>query len=127
METNNVRLTAQTTGRRGEDAASSYLETKGWRILARRFRIRGGEIDLVAEEDGVVVFVEVKTRAAGSLDDGRGAVDHRKKKSLARAAALFLARMGLSDRPCRFDVLTVTPAGEGHRFRHHRAAFELGS
>ncbi|MFQ5671445.1 MAG: YraN family protein [Acidobacteriota bacterium] len=117
-------MTAGEMGRRGEDLAARYLERRGWRILARRFRVRGGEIDLIAEDAGQIVFVEVKTRRAGALDDGRGAVDGRKRRRLVRAAEVFLARHRAGDRHCRFDVLTVCCRGTRHRVSHFPGAFD---
>ena len=114
------------TGLLGEDAAAGYLEARGWTIRHRRFRVRGGEIDLVAERAGQIVFAEVKTRAAGALDDGRGALTRAKQRRLARAAALYLARYKLGDQPCRFDLLTVEVGkGESLRVTHLEGAFDL--
>ena len=126
MEARSRKLTAQQTGRDGEEAAARYLEERGWRILARRFRVRGGEVDLVAERNGTVAFVEVKTRSPGALDDGRGAVTRAKRWRLARAAGVYLARNGLGDCPCRFDVISVALAGGRSEIRHLPGAFEIG-
>lgn len=94
-------------GQWGEEIAARYLESHGWRILARGFRVRGGEIDLVAARDGMLAFVEVKTRRNPSRDDGRGAVHGAKQRRLTRAAGLFLARRRLEHMPCRFDVILI--------------------
>jgi len=126
LETRSRKLTAQQVGRAGEEAAARYLEECGWRILARGFRVRGGELDLVAERDGTVAFVEVKTRSPGALDDGRGAVTRAKRRRLARAAGAYLARNGLGDRPCRFDVISVALADGRPEVRHLPGAFDIG-
>ena len=76
------------TGLMGEEAAANHLQAQGWTIRHRRFRVRGGEIDLVVERGGCIVFAEVKARAAGALDDGRGAVTLSKQRRVARAAAI---------------------------------------
>jgi len=110
-------------GRQGELAAARYLEALGCRILARSFRTRLGEIDLVMEERGTLVFVEVKTRRRTAVDDGRGAVDRNKQRRLIRAAGLFLARRRMAGRPCRFDVVLVAPGSGGWAIRHLRDAF----
>ena len=112
-------------GRRGEEAAAEHLEALGYRIVTRRFRTRAGEIDLVAEEAGTLVFVEVKAR--GSLACGRPAdfVDGRKRGRLLRAAAAFLQRRGGPDRPCRFDVVEILAPPGGHlRVHLIRDAFQ---
>jgi putative endonuclease len=112
-------------GRRGEEAAARRLEALGFRILERRFRTRAGEIDLVAEEGGTLVFIEVKARA--SLAGGRPseAVDHRKRERLRRAAAVYLVLRGRPDCPCRFDVVEVLdPPGGNLRVHLIRDAFQ---
>jgi putative endonuclease len=100
-------------GRSGEAAAGSHLESLGYRILQRRYRTPAGEIDLVAEDDGTLVFVEVKTRSSLGCGRPAEAVDRRKRVRLRRAAALYLLRKR-EVRPCRFDVVEVfeTPQGE---------------
>lgn len=95
-------------GRYGEDAAAEYLRRRGFEILARNVRTALGEIDLVALDGDVVVFVEVKARrSAGGLE----AVDARKQRRLSRLALAFLARAGWLERPARFDVVAVEPGG----------------
>lgn len=95
-------------GQRGEDAAAEYLRRRGFEILARNVRTPLGEIDLVALDDEVVVFVEVKARrGAGGLE----AVDLRKQRKLSRLAMAFLSRAGWSSRRARFDVVAVDSAG----------------
>ena len=125
MEANPNLLRSQNFGLQGEEIAARYLESRGWKILHRRFRVRGGEIDLVAEFEGTIIFVEVKSRAASSLDDGRGAVDRNKRRCLARAAGIYLARHGHGERPCRFDIVTVVSRQEGYSVKHHQGAFDL--
>lgn len=99
-----------TLGLAGEDAASAELVRRGYEILARRYRTRAGEVDLVARDGATVVFVEVKTRASDAYGGGAAAVTWRKRQRLARVAVEFLARCGQSNVPCRFDVVVVTPA-----------------
>jgi putative endonuclease len=111
-------------GRRGERIAARYLESHGWRILAHGFRVRGGEIDLVATRDGLLAFVEVKTRRNPTLDDGRGAVNGAKQRRLTLAAGLFLARRRLGHVPCRFDVILVVGGEAGWDIVHIPGAFQ---
>jgi putative endonuclease len=103
-------------GERGEEAAAIHLEALGFRILDRRFRTRAGEIDLVAEEAGTLVFVEVKTRASDRFGSPAEAVDARKRSRLLRAARVYVASRGGTERACRFDVVEVVP-GPGDAFR----------
>lgn len=100
----------QALGLAGEDAACAELERRGYVILARRYRTRAGEVDLVARDGATLVFVEVKTRTSDAFGGGAAAVTWQKRQRLARVAMEFLARCGQSDVPCRFDVVVVTPA-----------------
>lgn len=111
-------------GQRGEELAARYLESLGWRVLARGYRVRGGEIDIVAARDGILVFVEVKTRRNPILDDGRGAVNAAKQRRLTRAAGLFLARRRLGHMPCRFDVILTGGGDEEWDIVHIPGAFQ---
>jgi putative endonuclease len=113
-------------GDAGEAAAESWLRNAGLDILVRGFRARCGEIDLVARDGPLIVFVEVKTRTHPGFGYPSEAVTASKRGRLARIAALFLARAGWGDRPCRFDVIEVVPAGARFRIRHISDAFRPG-
>lgn len=106
-------------GRDGEEIAARHLERKGLRILERGFRTRTGEIDLVAEESGVLVFVEVKARSGLGCGRPADAVDARKRGRIVRAAHLWLARHGSCEAPCRFDVVEVLSEGGSPARVHH--------
>jgi putative endonuclease len=110
----------------GERAAEAALTRAGLTILARRFRCRRGEIDLVARDGPVLVFVEVKRRAEDSHGTPAESVDARKRGRLAGAAAVWLSRTQPPHPPCRFDVVEVrdTPGG-GLRTHHLPDAFRL--
>lgn len=100
-------------GRAGEEAAARRLTELGYRILARNHRFRFGELDMVAEEQGCLVFVEVKTRTGGGYGSAAEAVTPAKQRQLVRLAAAYLAATGGAERPCRFDVVTVEPGPDG--------------
>jgi putative endonuclease len=110
-------------GRWAEDHAAKYLESLGWRLVARNVRLAGGEIDLVAEDGDVQVFVEVKARQAA---DGSAleSVSRDKQRRLGRAAASWVVRNGQPERGSRFDVVTVEGRGSHASVRHIRNAFE---
>lgn len=91
----------------GEEAAAVLLTGKGYQVLVRNYRVRGGEIDLVCLDGDTVVFVEVKTRGPGSLGRPDQAVTPVKRRRLLRAAAAFLSERDWWARPCRFDVVAV--------------------
>ncbi len=94
-------------GQASEARAEAFLRQKGYRILERNLRTSLGELDLVAEEAGVLVFVEVKARTMGAFGGALLAVDRRKQAKLIRLASQYLAQRHLMDRACRFDVVLV--------------------
>jgi putative endonuclease len=99
----------QQTGRRAEDLAAEFLRAQGCTILARNFRRRLGELDLVARRDGVLVIAEVRTRADIRYGSAAASVDRRKQRRIARATQLLLQqRAELARLPVRFDVIVVT-------------------
>lgn len=94
-----------------EAAALRFLEARGLRLLARNAHSRGGEVDLVMDDVGTVVFVEVRYRAATAFGGGVASVDAGKQRRLVHAAHTFLARHPQhANAPCRFDV--VAAAGD---------------
>ena len=99
-------------GTAGENAVCEYLTKRGWKIAARNFRVRGGEIDIVAEKGDVLAFVEVKTRKFGSLSDGADAIDKTKRKCLIRAADRYIEKNTVSAKTIRFDAALVTVTTE---------------
>ena len=102
-------------GDRGEEAAAAALECRGYTILERQYRCRWGEIDLIARTaEGILCFVEVKTRSPRAIAPPREAVTPSKRRKLRAAAAWYLAQTEL-DCPCRFDVAEVFPADAGGR------------
>lgn len=110
-------------GRSGEDLAAAYLQRKGMAILARNYRCRAGEIDLVARDGAVVVFVEVKERRSESHGTAVEAVTWRKRQRVLRAARVYASVNGLTDAPVRFDVLAIDWVASGPRVRHDAGAF----
>jgi len=113
-------------GRAAEDAACRRLEALGYRIVTRNFRARGGELDIVAVEDGVLALVEVRYRSRRDFGGAAGSVTLAKQARIVRAAReLLLREPGLARLPARFDVVEVE--GDAGRPRCHliRAAFSL--
>lgn len=94
-------------GRKGEDVALSFLKKKGYHILDKNFRCKLGELDIVAEEDDQIVFVEVKARK--NLDFGlpQESLNYFKKKRLTSLALFYLTSHHLQQVSCRFDVVAV--------------------
>ena len=110
-------------GRAAEELASEWLAAQGYRIVGRNVTTPAGEIDLVAVEDEVLCFVEVKARASRRFGTPLAAVDGRKQRRLARAAALYLAA-NPTQGACRFDVLGMESGADGWRFTLVRNAFQ---
>lgn len=97
----------QIRGKTGEQLACDELRRRGYAILARRYRTRGGELDIVARHGETLVFVEVKARTSLRFGSPVEAVDWRKQRKLQHMARDFLSRTGLWRVPCRFDVVAV--------------------
>jgi putative endonuclease len=114
-------------GQDSEMQAEQFLAAKGYRILDRNVRTPLGELDLVAEDRGIVVFVEVKGRATEAFGGALLAVNHRKRVKLTKLAAQYLAKRHWSDRACRFDVVLVQGRySEQGRIEHLQNAFDVG-
>ena len=94
-------------GKIGEDLACSELERRGYEVLERRYRRRGGELDIVARDGATVVFVEVKTREGRDFGEAVEAVTPRKRWRMTHLALDYLARHRLTECACRFDVVSV--------------------
>jgi putative endonuclease len=120
----------RTRGERGEQIAAEHLEHRGYRIVARNYRTRYGELDLVAADDRALVFCEVKTRVAGGRSGPAGALDAigpGKRKQVRALATQWLANT--TERPHRPDVrfdaigVTLTPNGALLALEHLEGAF----
>ena len=98
-------------GKLGEDLACRDLERRGYAVLARRYRTRFGEIDIVAEDRGAIVFVEVKARRSARYGSAAEAVSLRKRRRIGAMALDYLAWSGRLGRTCRFDVVAIDRIG----------------
>ena len=94
-------------GKRGEDLACEALERRGYAIVARRVRVRSGELDIVARDGATLVFVEVKARTGRAFGDAAEAVTPLKQLRMTRLATEYMWRHHLQDCPCRFDVVSI--------------------
>ncbi|MET0516409.1 MAG: YraN family protein [Nitrospiraceae bacterium] len=103
----------QRVGKDGESRAEDYLRRRGYRIIQRNVKSSSGELDLIAEDRGVLVFVEVKARQTEACGGIRYAVDSTKQARIVRQAAYYLARHRIRDHPCRFDVVLVSGEESG--------------
>ncbi|MCK9172472.1 MAG: YraN family protein [Desulfuromonas sp.] len=110
-------------GRWGEDYAAAYLQRRLFRILARNFRTRCGEIDLIARRGRLLVFVEVKTRSSTNYGLGQEAVTARKQQQIVRVAHQYLQSHDCDGLNPRFDVIVVCLEGGQPRLEHLTDAF----
>ncbi len=118
MNRGDKKRRAEAAGRRGEIFAELILRLKGFGVLARRFKTHGGEIDLVAKRGNLLVFAEVKARAA--LDDAISAVSDANTHRVSGAASMFLAKNPhLAQCDMRYDIIAVS----GWRWRHIAGAW----
>ena len=122
------RAAGRATGVRGETFAYWYLRNQGYTIIARNFKTAGvkGEIDLIGYDDGVLAFVEVKTRAGSAPVQAlpEDAVNADKRRHVSRMARQFLAERRISQAPCRFDVVAIeSRPGRRPDVRLHKGAF----
>ncbi|MCU0755415.1 MAG: YraN family protein [Xanthomonadales bacterium] len=103
------QLSRVATGQREEQRVYEHLCAAGLKPLARNYRVRGAEIDLVFRDGEMLVFVEVRARGSGSLVDGAGSVSASKRGRIVRGARWWLAEHPEDAlMPCRFDVVSVT-------------------
>ncbi len=112
-------LTAAEIGAQAEDRAEAHLIAHGFSILARNYRVRGAEIDLIAKEGDCIAFIEVKYRKHPGAS-AREAVTPAKRRRIVMAAEKFLQQHGLWESPVRFDIIEVFPDS----IAHLRAAFD---
>lgn len=112
-------MDVRTKGRLGEIRAEQYLAGLGYEILARNFRAPGSEIDLIAADGAVVVFIEVKMRGGASASMGREAVTPAKQRRISTGAMYYMMKSGLMNRQARFDVMEI----QGERVTHIENAF----
>ncbi len=110
----------------GERRALKFLKKLGLTNLARNYLCKTGELDLVmAESDGTIVFVEVKTRSSRDIAEPEDSITASKKQRLSRAAQFFLKTQKIENHPCRFDVVAITLDRTGpETIKHYKNAFK---
>jgi putative endonuclease len=116
----------QQLGADGETLACEELQRLGYTIVERRFRTRFGEIDVVADDRGTVVFVEVKTKTDSSFSDPVESVTKQKQRRLVSMAEQYVAYHGIDHLPCRFDIVTVDTSITPFNVVHYEDAFRPG-
>ena len=114
----------QSIGKWGEDIAAEHLTQHNYEIIKRNVRTPYSEIDIIARQGDITIFVEVKTRAGDEFGGGAAAVTPWKQRRIAQMALDYLSRNHLHDRPCRFDVVTVDMKESGPEVVVYEHAFE---
>ena len=110
-------------GIEGEAVAAAWYERRGFAVLARNWRCRSGEIDLVVAAPGLLVVCEVKTRSSNRYGSGAEAVDERKQRRIRAVAVQYLQQSPARGARLRFDVAVVTPGPHGYGVEVVEAAF----
>jgi putative endonuclease len=109
-------------GKRGEDLAADYLSKKGFEIVARNYKFKRSEIDIVTRKDGLLVIVEVKTRASDFMAGPRQTITKNKQKAIIRAANYYIQNKDL-DCETRFDIVSVILTDKYKSIEHIEDAF----
>lgn len=112
-------------GKSGEELAVDLLKQNGYKIIAKNYRTKLGEIDIVANEKDTVCFIEVKTRRSDRFGSPQEAVLSSKQRQISKAALNFLKDNNLLDRNARFDVVSVVLTGDKPKLDLIKNAFEL--
>jgi len=103
------RINKRETGREYEQKAADFLRGSGYKIIKQNYYCHYGEIDIIAEEGGYTIFVEVKYRKNGMSGSPEEAVNHIKRQHIRQAAMDFLVKnYGTEEIPCRFDIVAIT-------------------
>ena len=113
------------TGKSGEELATALLRENGYKILARNYKTKLGEIDIVAKEKDTYCFVEVKTRHSDRFGLPQEAVLNTKQRQIAKSALMFLKENKLLDKKARFDVVSILYSQDSPRLDLIKNAFEL--
>lgn len=108
----------------GEQKVAEFLERRGYRILERNYRCPLGEMDIIALEGKIVVFVEVKTRSSERFGSPQAAIRPQKQRRMTAIALYYLKGQGLLDAPARFDVAAVSLNEGRETVTLYRNAFE---
>ncbi len=111
-------------GKTGEDLACVELERRGYAIVARRYRLRSGELDIIARDGQTLVFVEVKARDSRAFGDAAEAVTPFKQRRIAHLALDYVTRHHIHDCPCRFDVVSIHMDDGGPTIEVFQNAFD---
>lgn len=114
-------------GKQAEDAAVKFLKAQGYKVIRRNYKTKFGEIDIIAEDKGVICFVEVKARHSKLFGEPGEAVSPVKQRQISKAAICYLKENNLLERLARFDVVTLLYEKDLPEIDLIKDAFELNS
>ncbi len=121
-----MRNLRQILGQKGEKQAARYLKKKGYKIVTSNYRCQYGEIDLIAKNADILIFIEVKTRTSSDFGGPAAAVDCRKQKQISKVAHHYLVTHHNDDVDARFDVISIlSPSGKKTEIEHITNAFDF--
>jgi len=112
-----MTLKKKELGAKGEEIAVRYLKSRGYRIIERNYRIRLGEIDIIAEQGNNLVFIEVKTRSGTHFGSPFDSITIQKQMQLSKVALEYINKQGCNNRPARFDVVGIEFQVGGNTFQ----------
>ena len=114
------------SGRRGEGIAISYLKKQGYKIVEKNYRTKLGEIDIIAEDKGVISFIEVRSRNSRGFGSPEETITRKKEAQISKAALAYIKQYKLEAVSCRFDVVTIQGVDSpGPEIKLIRNAFDL--
>jgi putative endonuclease len=114
-------------GARGEKLAARFLKRRGYKIIQRNYRCKLGEIDIIAQQDKTIVFVEVRTKQTERFGAPQYSITATKRRQISKVALSYIREKRLMGQSCRFDVMAVifSPESRKPRIDHIQNAFEL--
>ena len=112
-------------GTKGEGVAVDFLKKNGYKIITKNYKTPMGEIDIIAQDNKTLVFIEVKTRESLMYGQPFEAVNSAKKRKIAKVALLYLKRFKQQIPPCRFDVVSICYVNDRSKCELIRDAFEV--
>jgi putative endonuclease len=121
-----MRNLRQILGQKGEKQAAQYLKKKGYKVVTANYRCQYGEIDLIARDADILIFIEVKTRTSTDFGGPTAAVDYRKQQQISKVAHHYLVTHHNDDVDARFDVISIlSPIGQKTEIEHITNAFDF--
>lgn len=112
---NKEKTTAVSIGNIGEEAAVQAIKKRGYKIIARNYRTKMGEIDIIAKDGEYTVFVEVRLRKSNNFGSPADTIDRRKQQKIIKAAQLYAVKNNIYDAPMRFDAVLINADTDGKK------------